>query len=885
DVATLFNKLKINNIPSKGNDSVTGFFLSEDQKFSINLITNKAVVGNTVREIKQDDAFRTETGLYLKNTLYGELFGLNLKFNFRSLSLELKTSHELPVIKELRLEQMRKNIDRLSGVVQVDTTIRREYHFLRGGMADWSVSSMQVSNQTTDTRVLLAASSELLGGEVSGLLNYSTLNGLDERQQQYKWRWVNNESQLVKQIQIGKFPIKSTSSLYAPFTGVSVSNTPVTFRRSYGSYTLSDYTEPGWTVELYINNVIVDYKTADASGFYSFEVPLVYGASVITQRFYGPWGEERMREETINIPYNFVPKGQIEYNVTGGLVRDTVNNSFSRAEAMYGVNKSITIGAGMEYFSGLRKDEAMPFIAGSARFLKNFLFTGDYTYGVKSHGLLSYRLPSNVTVELDYTKYVPGQKAISYNYLEERRITLSFPVRTGKIRTFSRMAYRQNVLPMTTYSSAEVLFSSFYKGVSANISAYGNWISDGDPYLYSNLALGFKLSNSITLRPQSQFNITNSELVSLKAEIEKNFSRIAHLSFTYEENIRNNYRSFEFTFRFDLPFAQTSTSARMTGKQLTTSESARGSFAFGSGGGYIHPDNRNAVSKAGITVIPFLDLDNNGIKSDDEPIASGLNIRINGGRVIKNVKDSLIRVIELEPYVSYLLELGESGFENIAWQLPFKSLSIMIDPSQFKKVYIPIKIMGEANGVVSLKKGNRISGQGRVIINFYDNSGKLFSRTLTESDGYFNFLGLPPGEYTAMPDTAQLNRLKYVSTPASFNFTIHENEYGDIIDDISFTLESKVLDKEPETIEGNSGIIQPESPVDSTKGKQSEFKLSNEPQTIEKPSQSDKQPELKVPASKSRWYVQAGAYYRETDAMRMQSVLTSIGYTSLIIRE
>ncbi len=789
DVATLFNKLKINNIPSKGNDSITGFFLSEDQKYTINLVTNKAVVGNTVRQIKQDDAFRSETGLYLKNTLYGELFGLNLKFNFRSLSLELKTSHELPVIKELRLEQMRKNIDRLSGVVEVDTTIGREYHFFRGGMADWSVSSMQVSNQTTDTRVLLAASSELFGGEVSGLLNYSTLNGLDERQQQYKWRWVNNESRLVKQVQVGKFPVKSTSSLYAPFTGASVSNTPVTFRRSYGSYTLSDYTEPGWTVELYINNVIVDYKTADASGFYTFEVPLVYGASVITQRFYGPWGEERMREETINIPYNFVPKGDVEYNITGGIVNDTVKNTFSRAEAMYGVNKSLTIGAGMEYFAGLKKDEAMPFITASASFLKNFLFTGDYTHGVKSHGLLSYRLPSNFSLELDYTKYVPGQKAISYNYLEERRITLSFPLHTGKIRTFSRMAYRQNVLPMTTYSSAEVLFSSFYKGVSANISGYGNWISGGDPYLYSNLALGFKLSNRITLRPQAQFNITNSELVTIKAEIEKNFSRIAHLSFIYEENIRNKYRSFEFTFRFDLPFAQTSTSARMTGKQITTSESARGSFAFGSGGGFIHSDNRNAVSKAGITIIPFLDIDNNGIKSEDEPIASGLSIRINGGRIIKNVNDSLIRVIELEPYVSYLLEFNESGFENIAWQLPFKSISIMIDPAQFKKVYIPVKVMGEVNGMVSVKKDNRLSGQSRIILNFFDESGKLFTRTMTESDGYFNFLGLPPGNYVVMPDSTQLKKLHFRSSPESVEFSIKANENGDIIDDIKFTLE------------------------------------------------------------------------------------------------
>jgi hypothetical protein len=67
--------------------------------------------------------------------------------------------------------------------------------------------------------------------------------------------------------------------------------------KSTGEYPISDYTEPGWTVELYVNNVIVDYQTADASGFYSFDVPLVYGTSEVMLKFYGPYGEERVEEQ------------------------------------------------------------------------------------------------------------------------------------------------------------------------------------------------------------------------------------------------------------------------------------------------------------------------------------------------------------------------------------------------------------------------------------------------------------------------------------------------------------------------------------------------------------------------------------------------------------
>jgi len=541
-------------------------------------------------------------------------------------------------------------------------------------------------------------------------------------------------------------------------------------------------------VELYINNVIVDFTTADASGFFTFNVPLVYGSSQVTLKFYGPWGEERVREQTINIPYNFLPPGTMEYNITGGVVRDSLNSTFTRAESMVGIHRNITMGGGVEYLSALKQDRAMPFINASARFLKNFLFTGEYTHGVRSRGLLNYRLPSNLVFEIDYTKYVPGQKAISFNYLEERKASLSVPIRVGSFRSFARMTYRQNVLPLTTFSTAEALLSAYVKGVSTNISAFANWLPEGNPYIYSNIALGFRLGRSINFRPQAQVDLTNKQFISYKAELEKSFSQVAHLSLVFEDNIRSNTRNFEISFRYDLPFAQTAASARLSGKDVTTTESARGSFAFGSGNGYVHVDNRSATGRGAITVIPFLDLNNNNAREDNEPLATGLSIRLNGGRILKYQKDSLIRIIELEPYASYLLELDDAGFENIAWQLENKVISVQIDPNQFKKVGIPIKVKGEVNGMIYLRKGERQGGLGRIIINITDEKGNVVKRILSESDGYFNYLGLLPGKYTMRPDTAQLHRLGYTTQPESFDFTIGPSVYGDIIDDVNFTL-------------------------------------------------------------------------------------------------
>ena len=829
-VSDFFQLLKINHVESRYYDSVSGFFLHENNHYLISKTQNLIVFGEKLLETGEWGLFKTETELYMRSDLFGKAFGLNLNFNFRSLSLELKTTLELPVVKELRLEQMRKNVNRLRGEIEVDTTLKRDYHLFRGGMADWSIISTQASKGFTDTRASLGLGAELLGGEANVLLNYSSRIGFDERQQQYRWRWANNDAKIVRQVVAGKIPIRSISSIYAPVIGVTATNTPTTFRKSFGSYILTDYTEPGWSVELYINNVIVDYTTADASGFFSFEVPMVYGTMQVTLKFYGPWGEERIKEQNLNVPYNFLPKGSAEYNASVGVVRDSLNSTYSRAETSVGLHRNLTVGGGVEYLSSVTTGSTIPFVMASARFLKNFMFSGDYAHGVKGHALLNYRLPSNLIFELDYTNYKVGQKAISFNYLEERKASLSLPVNVGDLRSFARASYKQNVLKEVTYSSAELLLSTYVKGVSANISGFANWLSGNKPYMYSNVSLGFKAGRSTNIRPQAQIDLTNREMISAKLEVEHNFAQKAFLTLSYEENFRSSLRSVEVAFRFDLPFAQASTSARMSNKRLLTTESARGSFLFGSGNNYVHVDSRSAMGRAGITVVPFLDVNHNGIRDKGEPIADGLNVRINGGRFIQQEKDSLIRIMELEPFASYLLELDDNSFDNIAWQLETKTMSIFIDPNQFKQVNVPVKVMGEVNGMVYLKAGSSLKGQSRIILNFYDAEHRLVKQVLSESDGYYVYLGLAPGKYTVEVDRDQIDRLGMTVEPQSQEFEILPMTIGDIVDDLTFTLTPPSVEPSPEN-KPETSEVSPAKPneTDQQQGSSAEYQGNKDP--------------------------------------------------------
>lgn len=789
-VTDVFDFLRIKNTSTTGFDSITGFFINQQAVYLIDRLSSQIGYQQKVFDIPQGDMIRTETNLYLKSSYFGQIFGLQCAFNFRSLSVTLNTKIELPIIREMRQEQMRRNISQLKGEIKADTTIRRINPLFHFGMADWSAISSQQLQGRTDTRLTLTLGSVIAGGEANVTLNYNNNTPFTEKQQYYLWRYVNNDHQALRQVLAGKIATGATSSLYSPVVGVQFTNTPTTFRRSFGSYTLSDFTEPGWLVELYVNNVLVDYVKADASGFFSFEVPLVYGNTEVKLQYYGPWGEERSKEQSISIPFNFLPMGEFEYKASAGIVEDGDNSIFSRAGFNYGISRRMTVGGGLEYLSSITSGTFMPYVNTSLRLASSLLLSGEYTYGVRSKGILNYRLPSNVQLELNYVKYKKGQKAINYNYLEERKIAVSVPVRSSNFAAFSRLTLNQIVMPQTKYTTAELLLSGAVLGVNTNFTTY-SLISDlGKPYTYSNLSLSFKLPGAFVLSPQTQFDYNREEFISMKCGLEKHLFKNGYLNLSYEQNFKSNFSNIEAGFRYDFSFAQVGLSTRRSNNTTTLVQSASGGVMVDAKTNYVGGNSRASVGKGGMTLFPYLDLNCNGRREPNEPKAYGLNIHINGGRVELSEKDTTIRVFDLEPYTNYLVTLDGTNFDNIAWQMRKKSISVSIDPNMFKLIEVPIAVVGEVAGTVYFETDSGKKGQGRVIVNFYRSDSSLVSRTLSESDGYFSYLGLPPGEYEARIDATQLTKLNWKSSP-SLHFTISAGTDGDVADGLEFVLQPK----------------------------------------------------------------------------------------------
>src|SRR5690554_5117667 len=112
-VTDFFQFLRLKAEPSASLDTLKGFIVEESKQYLIDNRNKQIHFDGRVYTLEEDRLIKTETALYMDHLLFGEIFGLYCKFNFRSLSVEVKPDFELPAIREMRLQQFRKNIGQL----------------------------------------------------------------------------------------------------------------------------------------------------------------------------------------------------------------------------------------------------------------------------------------------------------------------------------------------------------------------------------------------------------------------------------------------------------------------------------------------------------------------------------------------------------------------------------------------------------------------------------------------------------------------------------------------------------------------------------------------------------------------------------------------------
>ncbi|MBC7866294.1 MAG: hypothetical protein H7X88_02060 [Gloeobacteraceae cyanobacterium ES-bin-316] len=795
NIESLFKKLKIVTDVSPFGNSIYGNLENETQAYLIDYNLKEIDIGS--RKISVNKGLAKENGIiYIESSLLAEAFGITVTFNFRSLTCILKSTFEFPLLKEMRLQKMRNNLSKIQGEIKPDTIIKRSYHLFKPGMADWGFTTTQISNIRSLNRFNVGFGTELLFGEAN--ISYDSYNQpkFDSRQLNYLWRWVDNDKKVIRQAQAGRISTNTFSFINAPINGVLIRNTPTTLRKATGHYFISEKTEPNWDVELYINNVLVDYTKADPSGFFNFKVPIVYGYTTLTLKFYGLAGEERIVERTTNNAFTLLPAKEFEYSLSGGLLQDSLNSSMGRAELNYGVNRTLTLGGGLEYLSSIPGANKIPFAKMSLQPFSKLLITAEYAHSVKTRAFLNYSFRKNSFLEIDYALFKEGQMATPFNAIKELKAKLSMPLRFKSLGGYTNLQFARFVYANTDYTQASVVLSGYFKEFGMNSTTEIFWTPQKNGYVAtarSTLGFSVRLKNGFNVRPSAIYSLNDRKISMYNAEIEKNIKR-GFISLSYQQNITYNNYVLGATLKYDLRFARTNLSTLVSKNTVTTSQNAQGSFAFGSGNNNVHASQLSSLGKGGISVYPFLDMNDNGVFDKGERMVKLTSLKIMSSNVLFDKKDSIIRIPGLQAFTNYNLQFNDRDLENISWRFRHQLYQVLIDPNQFKRIDIPVTVMGEVNGLVFLNNGSSTKGMGRILVKIYKrNEAVKIAETLSETDGYFQYLGLKSGEYTARLDSVQLAKLGLSAITEALDFTIRPNEQGDIAGPLNFILKKEII--------------------------------------------------------------------------------------------
>ena len=786
NIEDLFKSLKIKSVPDI--NGFVGFIGNEDNPYKINFETKKILIKK--KKIDIADGLIQQFGIkYIDQNLLSKAFGLNFDFNPRSLSAKLTPNFELAFLKQLRIEKTKNNISRLrKEAIVADTIIPRKYHLFKFGALDWTVQSSQTTktgNKNTNS-ASVSVGTELLFGAATFSTAYSDQTKFNIEQLQYDWRWINNDNKIIKQAVLGKISSQNISQLKAPLVGVSINNSSNTIRKASGYFNITDTTEPNWKVELYMNEILIDFTEADATGLYIFKVPIVYGLVTLRLKFYGPLGEERSEERTRNTPYTLAAPKELIYNFTAGVVQDSIKSRFARTDFNFGISRLLSVSAGLEYLSSSLSNPFIPFTQINFQPFSNMALNVEYAYNQNLRGLLNYNIIKNTFLLIDYTQF----PANTSNKLNEVNVQFSKPFKNKFFSGSTLFNFRQSNYELFSFNQVNLSFSGYYNQFQMNTSSFVNWASGNSAQMNSIIGASYRLRNKLMLNASTGYNITENKFNIFSITLQKSLRKLNILAL-YSRDLLSNKNSFSVNAQYNLPFARTGFSSSYNDNDFNFSENAQGSLMFGGDNTLVQTRNNSAIGKGGILLHPFLDVNQNGTFDKDEKRVLLSSVNVPGAKAVISKKDKIIRILDLNAFVNYTIEFSDTSLDYISYNFKNKIYQVMVDPNQYKRVFIPIIVVGEISGTVSLKKGKNTEGQGRITLQIFDEKENKIAETLSEFDGYYSYLGLNPGKYTVRVDPAQLKALNYQALPIAHEIVIRASEDGDIIDNLDFIIQSK----------------------------------------------------------------------------------------------
>jgi hypothetical protein len=817
-VMELFNLLQIHYENSPGDFSLSGNFLNPDNPFRIHFSQYQVKLDRQVYSYAIDEFRIGEFDFFLSPKVFEEVFGLVFTVNLNALSLSLETIHTLPVEERMEREKSRERMEaREVSRVYYPLEYGRNRRVMGMGFADYNISG-NYSGDNPSMNYTVTGGMELMGGDLQGnLLGSYNNNEHMLRSSNLRWRYVVRDNPWFSAFSAGQLV---TSGLQTrQILGASVTNNPVEPRRIFESYVIEGTTEPDSEVELYLNNRLIDFRRADELGYYRFEFPLTYGTSRFAITIYTPTGEVQTIDRQLQIPFTFLPRGEIAYNIQGGLIQTGLSDGFTGQQVLHGdmavgVTRWLTAKVGTEYLE--RETEGMPFIYGtlSARVFQEYLVNLDFAPEAFYRATASVIYPSSRNINVSYAHFL-GQSFYNPRGAEEEIIaTIYSPfnlfganiglrfggehtIYSGSSITRYRgdLNFRVNRLNFR-FSYRDLLYisgedRSFGQGQASSSVTYTFQRAPGVPVFVRGMFL----------RGSVNYNTFYNHIEQVNLQLSRSIRQSGRLIIGAGYDLISQEPFAQLGFTMDLNMLRSSTNVDYRNNAYGVRQSLRGSVGLDHRPERIVLDNRDQVGRAGASVILFVDNNNSGTYDEGDEIIPHNAIRLDRAAKTSLGPDGILRISQLQSYFRYNLEVNRNALPNPTLVPGIEQFSFVTDPNQYKRIEIAFYRTGIIDGTVYLEREAVLQPQGgvRLILTGQDRDIGETIRSFT--DGGYYAMDLPPGRYTIEVDPSQLAFLNAYQKDGPLNFEIQALSEGDFVENLDIYILPGEAPDEPQPVE------------------------------------------------------------------------------------
>ncbi len=813
----IFSRLLIYYEFDHENQVMTGYFKKETNTFRFDFNNLKVKYLDKEFTITENEFLRNDLEIFVLPSFLARTIDLRLIADYSQLAIYVIENTRagmvndedlLPLMQKYNRSRLHDRLkEQIANEFNFPLLYPRNYSFLNGGLMDYSLNFLK-NKQSEFLSWGTNLGIELLGGDLN-LNSFGFFNNGFNYQNFIHWRFGLAKNPYLTQFRAGYINTVTNKLSFLPsqvVLGGMLTNDPVQFDADFVNYILEEEMPLGWQVELYVNHQLREYQNTTA-GKYRFEVPLYYGRTEIELKFYGPKGEKYSKRKNLDIPYLMLKPGELSYAIGGGWEKFESIYSPKIGEAKFGlgITRWLSWYNWASYYQLNNKPYFLSKLAINAfdntffaievnpeRYFgiityQNFDEWGSYFFQYMNFNLLN-RDPNNPQVAM----YNMNASLPEFNEI--------FPIRTTI--AYSRRQFTMGAINIftgrTSFNIDEFRFSANYNLSFRDFNTFntiGNVVQSVAPVLtwvWREKPSFLDFLETTTFSFGTNYHITNDQFLSVSAGFTQRIAQRINLIGTMTRDLQMKINRYNLSLMMNFDELISQSTLNVLNNDYVISQGLSGGVGYDAFNQELFINSRMSGLQVGTSSAMlrfFLDDNANGIFDEGEQLVPNVNAKIlQGGRRLHDKESGLSRYVGLQQYAEYNVVIDAESFPNPLWVAYTPTFTFVTDPNSTKIIDVPCYSTGVIEGQVTRNDGIESVPQAGVKIHILRTDSTFVDVLPVYSDGTYYKAGIPPGDYLAWVDSAQVAILNVKSVPELLTFTIGKTTYGDFVDGLNFEL-------------------------------------------------------------------------------------------------